>query len=555
MAHKFFLEFNRSWITRQGPNLVQTGFGLKGQGRKCYSFAIKNNEEITPERVQLVPVRHHQYPWLFGPATILSSRSIVYPCSRGKCSLPCPCRICHKIHAKCRAGQSCDCDDCRLHYEDHSNFHACRHMGCRHCHNIVTGLPQFNFFFLDMSKKICNSGVPFEEQLRPTYELPPVNKDLVKRFLVSEKWSEKLENWNHNVEDDGIWCKGCSTMFFDLKMLREHLLSKHSVSKVFHHNCVNDETRPLPGFSCDQCSGSFRSKGDMTRHLESKHFKERFECPDCSITFSRLDRFRMHRKNKHGNVHQPKVISLKCEVCEKSFSSKSAKRRHTREHCNEESKVFVLGCDDCDTTFIRDHDLKRHKQNSVNPDGSSKLICTLCDERVCNRKLLMGHIKAKHGSSKVGKVLEESKGIERKYICECEFCGKLFEREKDAMIHKVTHNVADKIQCEICKASFSLKKNYKRHQKEAFLDNGRTKHSCPICEKAFCTERLLKGHMRRCHDKFVCPICNQVFTFKHNLERHVGIRVAVTCEQCEKVYCNRKAYYEHMNSDHLKSVI
>ena len=85
MSHKFYLEFDHSWITRKGPNLVHTpGFGPKGKGsfdrRKCYSYVIKDRNEITAERVQLVPVVHHQYPWLFGPATLLSSRSIVYPC-------------------------------------------------------------------------------------------------------------------------------------------------------------------------------------------------------------------------------------------------------------------------------------------------------------------------------------------------------------------------------------------------------------------------------------------------------------------------------------------
>ena len=555
MSHKFFLEFNRSWITRKGPNLVPTGFGPKVKGsfdmRKCYSYVIKDRNEITPECIQLVPVDHHQYPWLFGPATLLSNRSIVYPCSRGKCALPCPCLLCDKKHPKCRAGQSCDCQDCRLNFEDHSNYHACRHTGCRFCHSILTFLPHFNFFFLDKSKKICNNGVPFQEQIHPTYQLPPVNKDLVKRFLLREKWPEKLENWKCDVEDEGIWCS-CSTMFFNLDMLREHLLSKHSVSKVFYHNCVNDETRLLPEFSCEQCSTTFETKLKLMEHIESVHYKE--QCVDCSSKFSRLDRFKMHRKIKHGRAHQVHDdMTLKCKVCEKVFSSKSALKRHTREHCNEEKKVFVLGCDNCETSFIRDHDLKRHKQRSLNADGSSKFICTLCDERACNYKLLMGHLKAKHDDAKVNKVMFESKRNDRKDNYECEFCGKCFEIEQDALRHKVTHSAMDKLKCDICDATFSLEKHYKRHKKETYLDNGKLKHKCPNCDKAFCTGRLLSGHMKRCQAEFVCLFCKQIFTFKHNLERHVGNRVAVTCEKCGKVYCNEKAYKDHINN-HKRSV-
>ena len=518
MSHKFFMEFDRSWISRKGPNLIHTpGSGPKGRGsfdcRKCYSYVIKDRNKISPKCIQLVPVGYHQYSWLFGPATLLSSRSIVYPCSRGKCSLPCPCLLCDKKHPKCRAGPSCDCQDCRLHFEDHSNFHACLHIGCRFCHSIVNVMPQFNFFFLDKSKKICNKGVNFEEQVRPTFQLPPINKDLVKNFLVREKWLEKLENWKCDVEDEALWCKGCSTLFFNLDMLKEHLLKKHTVSKVFHHNCSNDETRLLQGFSCEHCSSTFATKFDLMRHIESVHYKEQFACKDSSSTFSRLDRFKMHKITKHGPAQQ--AHAMKCEVCEKVFSSKSAQKRHIREHCNEDKKVFVLGCDKCDSTFVRDHDLKRHKERSVNPDGSSKFKCTLCDEKVCNRSLLMVHLKDKHSDYIVNQVLDEIKGHDRKDKYECQYCGKRFVKEQDLLRHNVTHNIGvEKSKCEFCEATFSIEKNYKRHQKGIYFENGKLKHKCPICEKAFCTGRLLSGHMKRCQAEFVCSFCNQMFTFK-----------------------------------------
>ena len=98
MAHKFSLNFKHSWITRRGPKLITLGLGNRRSSvhpgtKKCYEYVIKNTEESTPENVQLAPVRHSQQPWLYGPATVLSSWSIVYQCIRGKCSLPCPCRI------------------------------------------------------------------------------------------------------------------------------------------------------------------------------------------------------------------------------------------------------------------------------------------------------------------------------------------------------------------------------------------------------------------------------------------------------------------------------
>ena len=71
----------------------------------------------------------------------------------------------------------------------------------------------------------------------------------------------------------------------------------------------------------------------------------------------------------------------------------------------------------------------RHKQRSLNPDGSNKFICTHCDARLCNIKLLVKHIKTVHNSV-FKKVLDECEGDERKKSHVCEFCGKCFNSNK-----------------------------------------------------------------------------------------------------------------------------
>jgi uncharacterized C2H2 Zn-finger protein len=564
MAHKFFLQFKRSWITRRGAKLegfVKTGKVHPGTG-KCYEYVIKDIEEANPESVQVAPVHHRRQPWLFGPATRLSSRSIVYPCNRGKCSVPCPCLLCRKKHPRCRAGQSCGCKECKLYFENHSNYHGCLHIGCKSCCNITSVLPHFDFHFLDKNRKLCSRSVWLEDKLEPKFQLPPpteLRRDMISQFLTAKKWSEKLNNWNSNVEDDGIWCLGCSTMFFSTEKLRTHILSKHHV-KMFYHNCENDDTKPLPELQCDQCSSSFGTKGELTRHVESVHYKEWIECPDCSLTFTRLDNYRLHKRMKHALVPgKANILSLKCPKCEKSFSCTSNLRRHTRDTCNDKKKVYVLKCDGCDTTLIRTHDLKKHQQKRDNPDGSAKFLCTICDKKLCNRKLLMVHIKKEHAatiekSSNAVKVHNEGRGVEGTETFECEFCGKRFAREDSVMQHKVTHKVVEKIECEKCQTKFSLRKSYKRHQKEALWEDGSPQHVCEFCDENFCNGKQLSGHINAYHKNFVCPLCDQSFTLKYNLERHVGNRVAVTCNKCGKVFCNNKSYTEHLDLLHSMSV-
>ena len=76
------MEFKCSWVTRQGPNLVDTGLQRKGKGYlykdKCYDYVIKDMNKVTHNSIEIAPVHNHNYPWLFCPATILSSQSIVY---------------------------------------------------------------------------------------------------------------------------------------------------------------------------------------------------------------------------------------------------------------------------------------------------------------------------------------------------------------------------------------------------------------------------------------------------------------------------------------------
>jgi uncharacterized Zn-finger protein len=122
-------------------------------------------------------------------------------------------------------------------------------------------------------------------------------------------------------------------------------------------------------------------------------------CKTCGIKFK--DYFAWER-----HIIKESCSALECSICQKIFSSASALRRHTIEKCNDEKKVYVLGCDICETTFIRRADLMKHKKNSLNADGSSKFVCSICGEKVCNRKLLKMHIRRVHGSDK--KCLETS---------------------------------------------------------------------------------------------------------------------------------------------------
>ena len=226
------------------------------------------------------------------------------------------------------------------------------------------------------------------------------------------------------------------------------------------------------------------------------------------------------------------------------------------EKCNDEKKVYVLGCDFCETTFIRQADLMKHKKNNlINADGSSKFVCSICGEKVCNRKLLKTHIRCVHGSDK--KCLEtslsqEDSQVKTPQIFGCDLCEKTFSRKDSLFIHKATHKTTKSFTCEHCLTEFSLNKNFVRHRKESLDKRGNLRHKCPICDKSFCTERFLTAHMKFGHaEEFICTVCKQKFSSKYHWERHHINKTSFACEECKEYFCHKRGFSKHMKVVHL----
>ena len=98
------------------------------------------------------------------------------------------------------------------------------------------------------------------------------------------------------------------------------LLNELNNRKIFYHNFENVEAEALLELQCDLYSSYFVSKGKLTRHIEIVHYKEVKECPEFSMTFTRLDNFKLHKQRKHASTAiKVNFLGLNCQVCDKSF--------------------------------------------------------------------------------------------------------------------------------------------------------------------------------------------------------------------------------------------
>jgi hypothetical protein len=86
MTHTYSLNFEKSIVSASSVHGPRTR--CKKAIPKCYEFFTKDLENKTGENVPIVPAKRRCLPWLFGPATSLITRSIIYPCTKYMYVLP-----------------------------------------------------------------------------------------------------------------------------------------------------------------------------------------------------------------------------------------------------------------------------------------------------------------------------------------------------------------------------------------------------------------------------------------------------------------------------------
>ena len=104
----------------------------------------------------------------------------------------------------------------------------------------------------------------------------------------------------------------------------------------------NDDEKTRINHRCPHCPKTFKQPYTLTRHIESLHLGEKFECNICQKSFNRKDTMKRHQ-NTHNNAtpqsndqqsadiphHVPPTNSkFQCHICLNNFSRREHLRRH-----------------------------------------------------------------------------------------------------------------------------------------------------------------------------------------------------------------------------------
>ena len=236
-------------------------------------------------------------------------------------------------------------------------------------------------------------------------------------------------------------------------------------------------------------------------------------CEECNYSFYNMKQLKEH-------------IELNHQVSKRFF--------HNYQNNIEKDRQFK--CEECNVVYNSNKDLTRHL---LNKHYGRTYECGVCKEVFKRKDSLIRHQQVMHESNKFT----------------CNYCGENFSR-KDAMKRHIVdahgeNNISNSVfKCEKCDTSFSVKRNFERHEKSYQNKDGSFAYQCDDCQEYFCTGKILRKHTNLHHIGLSCKHCDKLFTQKKSLEYHLRTRNPVSCKDCQNTFCNMKSLNSHRIDAH-----
>uniref|UniRef100_A0A8C6WZE4 C2H2-type domain-containing protein n=1 Tax=Neogobius melanostomus TaxID=47308 RepID=A0A8C6WZE4_9GOBI len=258
---------------------------------------------------------------------------------------------------------------------------------------------------------------------------------------------------------------------------------------------------------CTVCDKTFSNLIIMRRHYHYTHnMKHHFPCPTCKRTFVRLYDLVKHHENG---------LLFQCKTCKWCYTSESELSNH-KKLFNDTCALFY-NCEVCGKSFKEARNLQRHE--TVHLADEEKPVCSYCDKTFSSKMALEVHMNRHTGGFS------------------CSICAKVFHQKIFLKRHMDRHNGQEPYLCEICGKGWPTEKYLQVHM---IKHSDERPFTCDKCGMTFKSEATLKSHYRRKHTNvrpFKCSVCSKAFAFSRGLKlhmmKHTGIRPFV-CSRCGK---------------------
>jgi uncharacterized C2H2 Zn-finger protein len=106
-------------------------------------------------------------------------------------------------------------------------------------------------------------------------------------------------------------------------------------------------------FNCEYCDKTFGQKGDLKRHINTVHLKQKnYKCDHCNESFGKKSNLK-----RHINTIHLKQKNFSCEHCESAFGQKGDLNTHIN---TVHLKQRNFKCDHCNESFGQKGSLNIH---------------------------------------------------------------------------------------------------------------------------------------------------------------------------------------------------
>ncbi|XP_072932197.1 uncharacterized protein [Epargyreus clarus] len=248
---------------------------------------------------------------------------------------------------------------------------------------------------------------------------------------------------------------------------------------------------------CEECGKRVRNlKAHMYQHKPLSE-RRRFKCKVCDKVYSTMSARYKHNRIKHLSLkkrcnvcskevvdlwshcmkmHNPSRMPHACAVCARRFLSPTQLAAHAATH----SAARPHQCDQCEKAFGSKIVMLQHRRQVHDKEKSH--LCQFCSKSFFKKYHLQVHLR--------------SHSKEKPY--ECNQCGKFFTSTTTLKNHKLTHNEHKQYECTHCSMKFRTPAYLKIHMA---IHAKIKKHPCKYCGVRFGRSDHRKRHERTAHER------------------------------------------------------